>query len=212
MVNSENAQNPNDITIRSYNAEVAGYIQHTPATYQQHHTPLLHWINTTLSFIKNDDRILEIGSGFGRDARYIRTKGYNITCTDGASAFVDYLKAREWDAELLNVLTDDIPPSYKMVFANAVIPHFTPEQFEIVLSKIINTLPKDGVFAFSVKQGRGEEWITEKFEAKRFIHYWDPHFLKKCIERVGAEIVFWEEGIPGDLPSHMWINLTLRKQ
>jgi len=116
-----------------------------------------------------------------------------------------------WDAKLFNILKDNTPQGYKMIFANAVVPHFTPKQFELVLDKIWKALPVDGVFAFSVKQGVGDEWITEKFKAKRFIHYWNPKDLERCIEKFDYKIVFWEEGVPGDLPSHTWLNLTLQK-
>lgn len=211
MLSNAPANDPNDITLQSYNTEAMGYIEHTPASYQKHHAPLLHWIGVNLSLISKNDRILEIGSGFGREATYIYSKGYNITCSDGTPAFVQYLDTKGWEAKKLNVLKDEIPKGYKLIFANAVIPHFTSKQFEAVLTKILSALPKGGLFAFSVKQGRGDEWITEKFDAKRFIHYWDPVLLKECIKRADCKIVFWEEGIPGDLPSHTWTNLTIKK-
>jgi len=207
-----NSANPNDITLASYDAEVNGYIAHTPAAYQHHHAPLLRWLNSSLEMISKNDKILEVGSGFGRDANYIHSKGYDITCSDGSKAFVNFLNKNGWDAKQLNILKNNIPNGYKMILANAVIPHFTQKQFELILTKILAALPEGGLFAFSVKQGQGEDWITEKFSAKRFIHYWDLQSLKEYIERANCKIVFWEEGIPGDLPSHTWTNLTLMKQ
>lgn len=206
-----NSADPNDITLASYNAEIKGYIKHTPAEYQKYHKPMLDWIDASLNLLDKNDRILEIGSGSGRDAAYIRSKGYNIVCSDGAPAFVDYLNARGWDAKALNILKDEIPSGFKMIFANAVIPHLTAEQFEFILSKTMGALPRGGLFAFSIKQGRGDDWITEKFDAKRYIHYWSPNALKECIKRNKCEIVVWKEGITGDLPSHTWTDLTLRK-
>lgn len=205
------SSNPNDVTLASYNAEVEGYIKHTPAAYQNYHKPMLDWIDDSLSMLNKDDRILEIGSGQGRDAEYIRSKGYEITCSDGAPAFVAYLKTKGWDAKTLNVLKDEIPQGYKMIFANAVMPHFTPKQFDFILKKTLNALPSGGLFAFSIKQGHGEGWITEKFMAKRFIHYWNIKALKKSIERYNCKIVVWREGVAGDLPSHTWTDLTIRK-
>lgn len=212
MLSNAQFTNSNDITLQSYNNEAMGYIEHTPASYQKHHAPLLHWIGVNLSLISKSERILEIGSGFGREATYIYSKGYDITCSDGTPAFVQYLKTKKWDALTLNILKDEIPEGFSMIFANAVMPHFTPAQFEIILAKVLKALPDGGLFAFSVKQGQGEEWITEKFAAKRFIHYWDPSLLKQYIRSANCKIVFWEEGIHGDLPSHTWINLTIKKR
>ncbi len=202
---------PNKLTLDSYNAEVLGYIKHTPASYRYHHTPMLTWIDRSLALLPRGACILEIGSGTGREAQYIKSKGYQITCSDGAYAFVDYLKRAGWAALHINVLRDAIPEKYDMILANAVLPHFTPRQFEYTLIKIMNSLKPGGLFAFSVKQGVGEKWITEKFDAKRFIHYWDPADLRRYIQEAGCEVIFWQEGIPGDLPTHTWTNVTIRR-
>ena len=38
-------------------------------------------------------RILEIGSGGGRDARELERRGLSVRCTDAAQGFVDLLRA-----------------------------------------------------------------------------------------------------------------------
>src|SRR5688572_30009427 len=193
MLHNSAEQDPNELTLNSYNAQVWGYIKHTPANYQSHHAPLLKWINESLALLPKNAHILEIGSGTGRDARYIEGQGYKIVCSDGAYAFTDYLRGTGWEALQINILKNTLPGNHDMILANAVMSHFTHDQFQYIFEKVMDALPLGGLFAFSVKQGVGEKWITEKFKAKRFIHYWNPTELKKYIEAQNYEITFWEE-------------------
>jgi 2-polyprenyl-3-methyl-5-hydroxy-6-metoxy-1,4-benzoquinol methylase len=202
---------PNDKTLDAYNEQMAHYISHTPSKHLKSHTPLLHWIDESLKLIPQSGDILEIGSGTGRDAQYIRSKGCKIICSDGAQSFVDYLKSMGEPAVTLNILKDDIPGLYDMVLANAVVPHFTTRDLKLTLVKVKEALKPNGVFAFSAKQGEGSSWVTEKFDTERYIHYWQPKTLCDLVTNLGYEVVFLEDNIPGDLPTHTWINLTIRK-
>jgi cyclopropane fatty-acyl-phospholipid synthase-like methyltransferase len=201
----------NDETIKVYNEDLESYIKGTPQEYQENHGPLLKWINATLSMLSKGGRILEIGSGTGREAHYISSKGFDITLSDGAQSFVSYLKSQGDDALLINAVDDPIPTGYEMIFANAVVSHFTPEDLQLVLKKIFDALPQGGLVAFSTKQGKGEKWVNEKFHEKRYIHLWTVDEIKKLVEDAGFSIIFIEHDIPGDLKSHTWINLTAKK-
>lgn len=205
------ASNENEITIEAYNNRVRDYLTNTPAAYQSHHAPLLRWIDHALLQIPAGGRIFEIGSANAREALYMRTKGYEVVCSDASQGFVEHLKKRGEPALLLNVLTDEIPKGYDLFFVNAVFPHFTEQDFIHSVKKIHTALEKGGILAFSVKQGQGDVWITEKFEQRRFIHHWDAEVLLKTLENLGFELIFMEDNIPGDLPTHTWINITVRK-
>lgn len=202
----------NDETIRVYNTSLDAYIKHTPHTYQENHLPLLHWINTTIGLLPKSAKILEIGSGIGREADYLIDQGFKVTLSDGAQSFVDYLNIMGKNACLLNILNDPILKKYDMVFANAVISHFTHSDFRMVLEKVKSALNPGGIFAFSTKQGEGEVWVNEKSHEKRYINLWSPDTLRNVVEDAGYKIVFFEADIPGDLPSHTWINLSAYKQ
>ena len=201
---------PNDQTIEVYNRTVDLYLQGTPGHYLPHHAPMRHWIEVSLAFKPNNGKILEIGSGPGRDAHFMKSLGHEVLCSDASSAFVDYLRQSGHEAVLLNALKDPIP-SHAMIFANAVTPHFTQEELYSVLTKIYTCLPHDGIFAFSVKQGEGEAWIDEKLTEKRFVHYWHPTNIKRFVESIGFNVVFFAKDIQGDFPQHIWTLITVRK-
>jgi len=202
---------PNEKTLQTYNKRLAQYIIHTPSQYNESHIPLLKWIEYSLALIPKSAVILEIGSGPGRDAHYISSCGFNVICSDASSKFVDYLNSNEQQAILFDAIKDPIPGEFEMIFANAVIQHFTDQDFGFVLEKVYDSLPPKGVFAFSAKQGEGEAWITEKLQDERYIKYWQPHELSARIEEKRYEIVYLQKDIPGDLPNHIWTLVVARK-
>lgn len=205
------AQNPNSKTVEVYDRAIKEYLKKTPLTYNETHIPLLRWINKSLSLISPHGKIFEIGTGPGRDALYIESRGYDVSRSDASKAFVSYLRRNGKQATLYNVLEDNIYSDYHMIFANAVIPHLTSYDLKYVLHKIHRGIPRDAIFAFSAKQGRGEAWINEKLTEPRFVRYWEPETLCRMAEDAGFEIAYKDQDVLGDLPNHRWILLTLRK-
>src|SRR5665213_629565 len=96
-------------TLDSYNETVAKYIQTSP---QKVDDRLRSWIDKSLANLNTKAKILEIGSGSGKDADYFESKGYAVKRTDASQGFVDYLLAKGKKAQLLNALTDDLGTGY----------------------------------------------------------------------------------------------------
>jgi SAM-dependent methyltransferase len=203
---------PNDETIEAYNHRLGWYLKHTPEWYNESHAPLLRWMDFSLEQISQDGMILEIGSGPGRDAKYMRDRGYKVLCSDASRAFVDYMNDNGCGPAIeFNAIKDPVEGKYALVFANAVVPHFTPDDLKEVLRKVREALQDGGLFAFSAKQGAGDKWVDEKLGEKRFVHHWQPDQLIYFIRTQGFEIIYKDQDIPGDLPTHTWTLLTLKK-
>lgn len=177
-------QDSNKKTLEAYEEDIQGYINNTS---QEVDGEFKKWIDRALDSIPSDGRVLEIGSASGRDAEYIKQKGFNIVPTDAAEGFVSILKQRGYDARKLNILTDKIDGKYDMVFANAVFLHFNPEELRNVLEKIKGALKLNGILAFSVKEGEGSGWSDHKLKSPRFFQYWKSEPLKKLLEESGYE-------------------------
>ncbi len=202
---------PNETTVRVYNKKLQAYLEQTPSWYDESHIPMLRWIETSLTAMTPQGRILEIGSGPGRDAGFIADQGYDITCSDASEAFVNYLLSNGHNALLLDAIKDSIPLGFKMIFANAVVPHFTNEDFIKVIHKIYAALPEGGIFSFSVKQGDVEGWTTEKMHAQRYIKCWDVRDILAILNESGMQLEYLDKDIPGDLPTPTWALFIARK-
>lgn len=71
-------------------------------------------------------RVLEIGSGGGRDALLMEQLGLSVRRTDITPAFVTLLRGERHDADLLDPLVDDLSSregEYDAVWANASLLH-----------------------------------------------------------------------------------------
>jgi len=211
LIMAKNKISSNEITLRAYDYDIESYLKHTPATYDKSHEFLLRWINLSLGLSDKKGHILEIGSGSGRDALYIKSKGHKITCSDASAGFLQHLRQLPVRTLELNLIKDALPNGYSMIFANAVLPHFTKKETGLVIHKIYNALPANGIFAFSVKQGIGSLWTDEKLRHKRYINFWQPQAIIEIVTQAGFKIMYKKMNAPGDLKTHTWTHLTLKK-
>lgn len=194
-------------TIAAYQANIQAYIDGTP---QEVKGAVKAWIDRTLALVTPQGHILELGSGFGRDANYIEARGYHVDRTDVTPGFVDYLRSRGHEARLLNALTDDFGGPYDLVFADAVLLHFIPEQLVHVLRKSATALNPAGIIAFTVKIGDGPAWRTEKFADARFFYLWREAPLREHITKAGLEIIEIGEHESTNRPGLNWLHVIAR--
>lgn len=198
------AQNDNNITLDAYQNKTQEYVENTPAVDDE----LKTWIRKALAHIPKDGKILEIGSGFGRDAEYIQELGYDIVCSDAVDSFVEILKQKGFHTRKLNVLADTINDTYAMVFADAVLLHFTPEEAASVTKKVCKALTNKGIFALRVKKGNGPVWTDAKLGAPRYFYYWQPDDLKAMLTDSGFTVLSTDEN---NANNNDWIGLIAQK-
>lgn len=179
----EGEPSPNALTLASYQAHVDDYVRGTPS---QTSTSRAEWFAEVTAGLPTTARLLELGSGTGRDARHLATRGYQVTCTDATPAFVDLLRANgHHDAYHLDMVTDPLPEGYDVIMSVAAMLHLTRPQFEDLVARVRTALPDAGRFAFSVKEGDGEAWTTVKLGAPRYFCYWQAHDLRDLVQRRG---------------------------
>lgn len=198
----------NSKTLRSYNSGADSYIAGTPSIVTG---DVKVWLDKSLSLLKPGSSILEIGSAFGRDATYMQRKGFSVFPTDGSKSFVKFMETQKLKAKLLNAITDDLDGPYDMIYANAVLLHFTTKQVENVLDKIHGALKKRGILSFSVKKGNGSEWTTQKIKKPRFFQYWQDEDLINLIDTHGFDLVELTHG-SNDLGDFKWLQVVARKR
>lgn len=119
-------------------------------------------------------RILEVGSGPGRDADVLESLGLTVRRTDATQAFVDLMAQRGKRAELLNVVTDELGGPYDGVLAMGVLIHVDRDQIDAVLRKIRTALRPGGAFLAAMRKGEGDTtggyhtvcWTRERFTGR----------------------------------------------
>ena len=198
----------NKRTISAYEDHIAEYINGTP---QEVTGDVKKWIDKTLIDLNSSSKILEIGSAFGRDASYIESKGYIVQRTDATLGFVEYLQKLGFNSKKLNILEDDIEGTYDLIFADAVLLHFTHSETVFVLDKMSKALNRSGKVSFSLKQGEGEEWSDTKVNAPRYFCYWNQADITKLLLSKGFNNIQCEDAGVGRNNSK-WLHIIATKQ
>jgi len=197
----------NEITLSAYEK---GLKEYNDAAIMNVSGSVKDWIDAGLALLTPNAHILEIGSAHGRDARYIESKGFRVERSDAANSFVNFLQQSGYEARLLNVLKDDLGGPYDMVFANAVLLHFNPEQAERVIRKVKDALVDGGLIVFSVKAGTGSGWSDKKLNDPRFFHYWQERPLRELLDGVGFSVVYFRHAKSGH-DNNKWFHVIARK-
>lgn len=137
-------------------------------------------------------RVLEIGSGGGRDATYLETLGVLVRRTDITPAFVDLLREDGHTADVVDPLKDDLTDParpgrlYDAVWANACLLHVARADLPTVLTRLHAATRPGGLLRFSVKEGEGEAWSTHgAVAAPRLFVYWTTPDLRAVVEDSG---------------------------
>lgn len=148
----------NEETVRSYEASAAEYAVEA-ATMPEW---VADEIEAFVDALGGTGRILEIGSGGGRDARELERRGLSVRCTDVAQAFVSLLRADGLRADQLDPLTDELADPqhpdtpYDGVWSCACLFHVRREDLVTVLGRLAAATRSGGRIHASFKDGDGE--------------------------------------------------------
>jgi SAM-dependent methyltransferase len=140
-------------------------------------------------------RVLEIGSGGGRDAAALEVAGLDVRRTDISPGFVELMRASGQPADQLDPLVDDLDDPqrpgtpYDGVWANACLLHVDRADLPAVLARLAAATRPGGAFTLTLKEGDGEGWSTHGHVAapRRFV-YWREDDLRAVLEGAGWQV------------------------
>lgn len=178
--------------------EKENLMQITTETYQQHfhryidsmpkdlHTERKIWRDSFVSLLPQGASILELGSASGQDAQYFSSKGLFVLCTDIIQGALKQLSDQGFQTERYD-FRDPPKPEWQHQFdgfyANAVLLHATPEIFRYILETICFVVKENGIIAFSVKAGEGDEVSFERMNAPRYFKYYQETELHAILSQ-----------------------------
>ncbi len=125
--------------------------------------------------------MLEVGSGPGLDATYLRRRGVDVWPTDATPAFVEMLRSAGHEARLLDVRFGDLGGPWQGALAQAVLLHLDRAQFTDALDRVREAVVDGGVLAFTVKEGDGDGWSEAKLDLPRHFTYWRERPLRDAL-------------------------------
>ena len=162
-------------------------------------------------------RVLEIGSGGGRDAVALESLGLHVRRTDVTPGFVELLRAAGHDADLLDPFADDLTDParpgtpYDAVWANASLLHVARSDLPVVLGRLAASTRPGGLLRASFKEGAGEGWsVHGSIEAPRMFIYWRSPDLEQVVSTAGWQLLETTEadGQRGE----RWLGVLARRE
>lgn len=201
-------------TIKSYDAIAAEYAAEAAA--------MPEWVATEIdgfvTGLGRAGRVLEIGSGGGRDALALEEQGMRVRRTDIAKGFVDLLRESGYNADQLDPLSDDLADPdhpgapYDGVWACACLIHVAREDFGTVLGRLAEATRTDGRLHVSVREGDGEKISTEGGAAspRRYREtYWRESALRSAVIDAGWIVDEIRRCI--GRPDDRWLSVRARR-
>ena len=164
-------------------------------------------------------RVLEVGTGSGRDARALEAHGLTVRRTDVTPAFVTALRAEGVEAEVLDPLTDDLADParpgeatpYDAVWANACLLHVARADLPLVLTRLATVTTPGGPLGLSLKEGDGDGWSTHGSvrTPRRFV-YWREQPLRDALTGAGWSVgeVDRTDGLRGE----RWLTVVAHRR
>jgi ubiquinone/menaquinone biosynthesis C-methylase UbiE len=133
-------------------------------------------------------KLLEIGSGGGRDAKDLIKLGYEYVGTDISEGLLKEARKHNPGATFLkqSVYDLDFPENtFDGFWASAVLLHIPKDRISEALGTIHNVVKAGGIGFIAIKQGLGEKVEKEG----RFFAYYDNGEFKDKLEESDFEIV-----------------------
>ena len=195
-------------TIQTYNEYAEKY-------FQSHHSA--EAIKNLLElFIENLDgkRILDVGCGPGRDAKFFADLGYEVVGIDLSEKLLEIARKNVPKAKfyLMDMRNLDFPNNYfDGIWACASFLHVPRKDAQKTLNEFYRVLRENGLIYISVREGRGERFVKSKQygEKERYFVYYSSVELRKLIENGGFKV--FEELIEKEKDGDTWINIFARK-
>lgn len=156
-------------------------------------------------------RVLEVGSGSGRDALLMEELGLRVRRTDITPGFVALLREQGHAADLLNPLVDDLTSPegpYDAVWANASLLHVARADLPTVLARLAGVTRPGGLLRASLKEGDGEGWSTHgSVRHPRHFTYWRAADLLPALEAAGWNVAKVRSGVAGQR-QESWLEVS----
>jgi 2-polyprenyl-3-methyl-5-hydroxy-6-metoxy-1,4-benzoquinol methylase len=194
-------------TVRSYDRDAATYVASTAVMPDSVRTR----IEDLAARLGPAGRVLEVGSGGGRDALAMERLGLVVRRTDITPGFVELLRERGHACDLVDPRVDDLSSPdgpYDAVWANASLLHVARQDLPTVLSRLAAVVRDGGLLRISLKEGDGDGWSTHgSIRSPRHFTYWRADDLRTVVEGAGWTDVSISTGVAGQR-GETWLEVS----
>ena len=192
-------------TINTYNKMAKDYDLETEDFWKQFpHTFLDKFIELS------GQKIIDIGSGPGRDGLLLQRAGKDVVCLDASEVMIEISS----DKGLRSILGDfnDLPfedQSFDAVWSYTALLHVPKKSVGIPLKEISRVIKPFGVFALGLIEGNIEEYKESSgMNMPRWFSFYEKDEVVELCKKYGFELVYFETFKPR---TKNYLNFIFRK-
>ncbi len=144
-------------------------------------------------------RVLDLGSGSGRDALILRAQGLEVTCLDASAKMVEMTRGLGFESRQAQFAEMKLPEAgFDGVWAYTSIIHVAPDEAARVVQKLARALKPGGAFLLGVILGEGAGMVERKTMpgAQRYFKRYSREELGALVLPQGFTLAYEEEYRP----------------
>ncbi len=193
------------VTIDTYNRTAHEYDTETAIFWKKFPRAI---IDTFAESIKG--RVLDVGSGPGRDGLLLQEKGLEVTCFDASEAMVELSASRGLHSILGDLRALPFPKdSFEGVWAYTSLLHVQKSEVGAALEEIRRVLVPSGVLGLGLIEGDTERYKEGSAGGlARWFSYYQEEEIEQLLREHRFTIEYFERFTPGPKD---YLNFICRK-
>ena len=165
-------------------------------------------------FIENlkGKKILDVGCGHGRDAKYLSERGFEVVGIDLSRSLLKIARRMAPKAKFLLMDMRDLKfgdEEFDGIWSCASFLHIPKREALKTLKEFRRVLKPGGLLYLGVKKGEGERMVEKEHYkgGKKFFAFYTEKELKDMLKKVGFKV----EEVVIEKKRDTWINVFARK-
>lgn len=157
------------------------------------------------------NKIVDVGSGPGRDGLLLQQAGKEVVCVDASEAMVKLSSERGLKSVLARF--DNLPfknNSFDGVWSYTALLHIPKKSISTPLKEISRVIKPSGIFALGLIEGNTEEYKESSgVDMPRWFSFYQKDEVENICKEHGFELVYFETFKPR---SKNYLNFIFQKQ
>lgn len=183
---------------KEYDDETIGFWELFPRTFFDKFTELVQ------------GKILDVGSGPGRDGLLLKERGLEVVCLDASSAMIKICEERGLESVLGDFISMPFANnSFDGAWAYTSLLHVPKTEIDKALKEIYRVLKEGGVFGLGLIEGNTEEYRESPgVNMPRWFSFYETEEIEQMLSRHGFKVIYFEQFKPR---SKNYLNFIAKK-
>lgn len=194
-------------TIRAYDEQAEKYDNETVDFWKDFPRTIID----EFARLTNRGKVIDIGSGPGRDGVILKESGCDVVCIDASETMVRLSSERGLRSIVGDLLRLPFPDAiFDGAWAYTSLLHIPKRDINAALGEVVRVLKDGGIFGLGLIEGDTEEYrVTSKVTAPRLFSYYTKEEIEHLLALSGFTILYFEQFTPG---KRNYLNFIAKKQ